>query len=262
MKHGADAMKQCAVCQDPTVLAAYVYDEVGDAERARIEQSLAHCARCRNELAALRDVRRDLGAWTPPEPGSIVQLPEAPPAPRLVWFSNPVWAPLAAAAMLILAFATAVANVEVRYGPEGFVVRTGQAGAAGPGQAAGPVAVSSQSDQVWRTELSAMEERLRREMRAAPAVQPASSRTMGDAEVLRRVRELLGESETRLQQEFALRLTQNARETEQQRRADLIRIAASFDQMSGLTGAELRRNGEALQQMQQYLVRTSAPPRR
>ena len=50
------------------ILVAYVYDEIGAAERAAFDAHLTACAPCRVEVAELRGVRAQLGRWAPPEP--------------------------------------------------------------------------------------------------------------------------------------------------------------------------------------------------
>ena len=42
---------------DKELLIAYLYDETGGAERARMEAHLQECAACRDELTALRGLR-------------------------------------------------------------------------------------------------------------------------------------------------------------------------------------------------------------
>ena len=55
-------------------------------------------------------------------------------------------------------------------------------------------------------------------------VQNASASDMSDAELLQRVREIVGQSETRQQRAFAARLTDLMREVDAQRRLDLATI--------------------------------------
>src|SRR5262245_25619228 len=74
----------------------------------------------------------------------------------------PAWAQ-AAAAILILGVAAGIANLEVRYNQDGLMVRTGWSKA----QAATPNAgAAARSDAVSRTELVALEDRLKHEVRA------------------------------------------------------------------------------------------------
>jgi hypothetical protein len=69
---------------------------------------------------------------------------------------------------------------------------------------------------------------------------------LSDAELLRRVREIVGQSETRQQQELTLRVNALAREVDRQRRVDL---AVMRDGLAGATGAAAARDT----QMMNYL---------
>ena len=46
---------------DKELLVAYLYDDIIDMDRARVERHLRECAACRAEAIALRTVRDDLG---------------------------------------------------------------------------------------------------------------------------------------------------------------------------------------------------------
>ncbi|MGE5200033.1 MAG: anti-sigma factor family protein, partial [Rhodospirillaceae bacterium] len=54
-------------CGNPDVLMSYLYDEGPREDRHAFEAHLRECGRCAAELEALRGVRGDLAAWTPPE---------------------------------------------------------------------------------------------------------------------------------------------------------------------------------------------------
>ena len=129
-------------------LIGYLYDELGAAERTTFEAHLASCAACRTEVAGLRRTREHLTRWAPPDPEfefHIVRGAAAPPPPARRWFGFvPQWAMAAAASVLVLAGAAAIAHVELRYGPDGFVVRTGWASAA-PAPVSGGTQVPSQA---------------------------------------------------------------------------------------------------------------------
>ena len=51
-------------------IVAFLYDEpdAGSAERVEFEAHLRACARCQADVADLREVRQQLGRWSPPEP--------------------------------------------------------------------------------------------------------------------------------------------------------------------------------------------------
>src|SRR5215471_3452119 len=50
------------------LLVSYLYDDINDMDRAKVDMHLRACEECRTELDALRDVRVDLGSWAPPLP--------------------------------------------------------------------------------------------------------------------------------------------------------------------------------------------------
>jgi hypothetical protein len=187
------------------------------------------------------------------------------------------WRPaagLAAAAVLVLAAASAIARVEVHSGPDGFTVRTGwtsgpSADAPAAARAADPapvpsvaIAPASANGAVDPALIAALDRRLRaletasREndaVRNASLVTTKSARA-ADADILRRMRELLSQSETRQQGELALRIAQVLRDVDSQRVEDLKRI------QQGLRGVEASVNAEAAIHREQtnYLLTTSA----
>ena len=94
------------------------------------------------------------------------------PQPRHVlrparwWSTVPAWAQ-AAAAMLVLAAGAAIANVQVRSGPDGFSVTTGWMHAAPAlSEPVDGAAVERRVDRTWRTALVALEQQLRNEIRS------------------------------------------------------------------------------------------------
>src|SRR5512138_3706752 len=119
-------------CGQKEALVSYLYDECDAAERGRVEAHLGTCAECRAEVAEFRNVRAQLAGWAPPdrELGFTIvpAFPAAAAASRAYWWRSPrLWMPagLAAAAVLLLASAAAIANLDVRYGQDGLVIRTG-----------------------------------------------------------------------------------------------------------------------------------------
>ena len=84
--------------------------------------------------------------------------------------------------------------------------------------------ISTALEQQLRTELHAVAGRGDR--RRPPVARPASAQS--DADVLRRVRALIEESERRQQRELALRVAQVMRDVDAQRRADLVKIDQSL----------------------------------
>jgi anti-sigma factor RsiW len=254
-------------CDDKEGLVAYLYDEIGAAQRRAVEAHLATCQECAAEIDTLSEVRRDLVEWLPPESDlgfTIVQKPAAVLRPAR-WRAAlvPAWAQVAAA-VLLLAAGVAIANVRVRYDSSGITVSTGwMHGASGAAPAAASVGMATSGstvglDQEWRTALASLEADLRRQMqtvRQESAPVTASSAVVGasDAALLKRVQALIDASEQRQRQELALRLTQFGRDVELQRRADLVRIEQGVGQWQGRTGAEVARQRELLN----YVVRVS-----
>jgi len=76
----------------------------------------------------------------------------------------------------------------------------------------------------------------------APAPAPSSD----DQALIRRVRALLDESEQRQQRELALRLAEVVRDTQVQRRADLVKIDQSLGVLQNQTSLEVRREVNSL----------------
>ena len=231
---------------------SYVYGGPGEFdrdERAAFDAHLALCEGCRTELAAFEEVRVALGGWSPPRLRSEGSLRfglsgrEAPaPSRRKSWRDIPVWAQTAAA-LLCLGVAAGMANLDVHYGADGLRVRTGWS--ASPAAGIQPAADAGSRVEIapWRAELTALEQRLRTDLRQAPAG-PADG---SGAEAERRVRTLVGESERRQQRELALRLAEAVREMSAQRQADLLKIDRNIGAVQSSTGREmLRQRSEML----------------
>jgi anti-sigma factor RsiW len=260
-------------CDDKHRLVSYLYGETSSEEQAAVESHLATCAECSAEFGALQDVRGHLAGWQAPETdlGFTITRAAAPlvptaPALRRSW-AVPAWAQ-AAAAVLVLSAGAAIANLEVRYGSDGFTVRTGwsrQVTASAAPSARPPVittasaagdADATRAAAAWQAALAESEKRLRAEFAAQRTSAPAPVLTRTGAsgdEVLRQVRALIEESERRQRRELALRVSQVTQDVEMQRRADLVRIEQNMGQIEGLTGAETARQRELLN----YLVRVS-----
>jgi hypothetical protein len=111
----------------------------------------------------------------------------------------------------------------------------------------------------WRAELTALEQRLRTDLRETPAATAANPAANAvNSETLRRVRALVEDSERRQQTELALRLAEAVREVNAQRQADLVRIDRNIGAMQNNTGREmLRQRNEMLNYVS---IRTAARP--
>jgi len=240
------------MCEDKELLVAYLYDDLTDVARATFDAHLRGCADCRSELKALRAVRGDLAAWAPPEPDfgfRMMNVRGGPPVQSWRAWWTPA-AGLAAAAVLVLAAAASLAHIEVHRGPDGITVRTGWAsidsavdpasGRIDSGRPAQDVRLSSTTDAGFIAEIE----------RRLNALEAASSRDSGvrhastlsarssDAEIIRRVRDLLAQSEHKQQGELALRISQVIRDVDAQRVADLTRIQKGLSNIDATVTAE------------------------
>lgn len=289
-------MNRHQLCLDKALLVSYLYDECVDAERKAVEVHLVECSDCAAELAGMRAVRGSLSQWETPEralgvrvvsqegeasSGAASQEPAPVTSPR-TWTPprrgpatesparqrvggpavGTAWWLQTAAAVLLVAAAAGVAQVEVRYGSDGLVVRTGWSRAAAP--ATGTQSISAQAQPPWRQDLAALEGELRRELSstsrstAAAGARPSETRETGgpglnEDALLRRVRALIEQSEQKQQRELAMRLADVVRDVDIQRRADQVRVQQTFGQLEGQTGVAVQQNRELLN----YLVRVS-----
>jgi hypothetical protein len=249
------------------LLIAYLYDEIDPAVRRSFEVHLSSCRACRHELEALRDVRSQLSSWAPPtaltasgrgaDAGGRTKSDRGQASARRVWWEDvPAWARVAAA-VLVFAASAGLANLTVHYDRDGVTVRTGWMK---PAETSAPAETRSAATAVvpasapWRSDLAALEEQLRGELRAVNA-HPAPARTgSSDAEILRQVRALISESERRQQSELALRVAAVVRDVNATRTADLARIEHTLGVLQNTTGAELIKQR---QQMMNYLTQVS-----
>jgi hypothetical protein len=150
-----------------------------------------------------------------------------------------------------LAVGAAIANLDIRVGSDGLVVRTGWSRP----QAVDAAAVSAGGAQPidWKQQAQQLDQRLREIEQAlarnrSGAVQSASASGLSDEAVLQ-VREMLGQSETRQQQVLAARLAAITRELDAQRRIDLASIDQGMARLQNTRGAEVRQYRDMIQQM-------------
>jgi anti-sigma factor RsiW len=263
-----------AICTYPDdrdeTLIAYLYDDIDAARRASFEAHVSSCAACSAELDGLRGVRRQLAAWAPPERQATVdsrpstvngqQFPrlatvDARLASGKQWLPDvPAWAQ-AAAAMLILGVAAGIANFDIHYDANGLSIRTGWSR-----PSAAPPRAEIVTNGVTRTELVALEQRLRDEVRtlqtgahAVAASDASPSRASADGDLMRRVRTMLDEGEKRHQRELALRVGEVLRDVNAQRQADLVRIDRSLGLVENNLGVEVLKQRERVN----YLMRVN-----
>jgi hypothetical protein len=202
-----------------------LYGEADAEARARLEAHLGECEACREELAALARIRKDLQAW---------RLPRRASAPVRRGVFVPTW--LAAAAALLL-------GVGLGLSASGyFSLRR---------------AVLEQSARA-----QALEERQRQ---TTQALQAALARTTAtrfeDAALLTHVDARLDlklrESEARQARQLELRLGDFGARSQAQRRVDLARVAEGLSYLDGRHGQELARTNELMS----YVLDTSARKR-
>jgi hypothetical protein len=251
------------MCDRGESIVGYVYDELAGAHRSEFEAHLATCADCRTEVAGLTSTRRHLATWKPPEPDlgfRVIGGGTAPAAalPRRHRFT-PAFA-FAAAAVIVLAVAAAIANIEVRYGGDGSVtVRTGwaasppasdgtQTAQASPRDGALPAQAASDFAELDRR-LREIETAMTTTPEAGSGVQMAADTRLSDAEILRRVRQIVSDAEARQEAATAQRLLDVFHDFNQQRRADLALIQQGLGHYQGLTNAEIAQNRELVNQL-------------
>lgn len=253
---------------DREQLISYLYDDVAADDRLAFERHLRGCSECQDELAGLRSLRSTLTAWTPPQPNlafevvdtrahtempTLAHIPQRAPAKWRSWWT-PV-AGLAAAAVLVLAVASAIAHVEFRYGADGFSIRTGWNTSAPATSTASVVPSTASADEAKKLEASYADVSRRLhdlEIAERNAVAPSPIRTVAqitpsrssDAEMLTRVRDLLAQSESKQQRELALRIAQVVRDMDAQRTADLSRIQQGLGRIDAMTTADAAAHRE------------------
>jgi hypothetical protein len=241
-------------CDRQEQLVGYLYDEVDARERRDVDAHLAVCVDCRIELEGLRATRTHLALWAPPEPdlgfrlirGGTAPAPALPRRSRLV----PAFT-FAAAAVIILAVAAAIANIEVQYGDNGMTVRTGwnraeitaTATPAPVVQPAAPVNASLDTTEFERR-LNEIESRLE----SRPAAAPIATSRPSDQDLLRQVRELINQAESRQRLALAQGIMQVINDFERQRRTDLAMFEQGNYQHQRLTNAELQQTRDMVQQ--------------
>ena len=252
------------IADNQDALLDYLYEEGDSAERVTIARHLQECAKCSVAVLEYQTVRGMLKEWTPPASQlgfRIVQdsgsLPSATVDARARGGSSWGWGPTttkqssrwtqAAAAAVLFAAGMAVSQLDVEYGQGALTVRSRSAAPAAPRTASielppapqsAPVAVASRPE-------------------AHPASVNAANEKAGNDEIIRRMREMIEQSEIRQQRQLALRLSQVASEVDTQHRADLQRIQQNLGQIEMETGAQIDQQ----RQQMEYLVRTSGGAR-
>jgi hypothetical protein len=197
-----------------------------DAEAARrVDAHRACCAACREELEALRRVRRDLRAWTQP---ALAPLAAArPPRPgRLGWLSA------AAGIIAALAGALVLGGAEVRYEEGRLSARLGR----------------SRLAELERS-LTEMEARHRAEVASLQAALGPRGPALDETAFMQRVQALIEDDQRRQDLLFRDRLARLEARSEAQRRDDLSRVRASLTYLDGKTGLRAAQTTELLGQL-------------
>ena len=243
-------------------LVAYLYGDSAPVERAAFESHLSTCSTCRDELEALGGVRRQLSRWAPPEMRTLgnamrpasdagstwsTLTPGTPgAAPSRTWWDEvPAWAQVAAA-VLVLGAAAGAANLNMHYGQDGFSVQTGWIR---PAPARSETAASAASQAPWRADLTRLDQQLRADLRPVSAqvsAEPVAGAGTRDADLLRRVRALINDSEKRQQTELALRVGQVSHDVQIQRAADLNLIERNLRGIQSTTGYAVAQQNQTI----------------
>ena len=189
-----------------------LYGEADVAARERVREHLDACPGCRDEMAALRGLRRDLGAW---------RLPQPRPALTPRGFVLPRW--LAAAALFLLGFGATL-------GATGYLSLRR--------------ALAEQ-----QTRADALEQKQRESQRALAAALAQVPALGGDALLARvdaRVDERLRTGQTDEQRRLDRQLADWQERADVRRRVDMAQVAASLSYLDGRHGEQLARTNELL----------------
>ena len=196
-----------------------LYGEAAPAVAGRLEEHQAACRACRDELSSFRRLRRDLASWRMP--------PDLVRAPRRLSSARPYLA-MAAALVLLVTGGLALRGSELRYEQGRFAFRLGQA----PEPAA------------FSAALAAQEERHRREMDALRVTVATGSRS--DEDTLRRVQQMIADSEARQATLVTTGLTRLEERTEARRQYDLAQVGAGLSYLDGKAGLQAARTTELM----------------
>jgi hypothetical protein len=204
-----------------------LYGEADGPARERVEAHLQECEACREEMAALRRLRRDLAAWTiaePPRRGRV-RIPRLAPAGLL------------AAAVVVLALGT------------GLVLR---AQASLRRDLAAQETRALQRERLYREEMASLRSSLA--SRAPTGASDADALLQAvDGRIEARVRASERRQDERLRASFA---DWSAR-VEAQRRVDLARVAAGLSYLDGRHAQQLARTNELME----YVLGTASAKR-
>jgi anti-sigma factor RsiW len=246
-------------------LVGYLYGELDAAERTAFDAHLTTCGECRAEVVDLRETRQHLTTWAPPQPEfnfHIVRGAAPATVPRRRFAFVPQWAMAAAASLLVLAGAAAIAHVELRYGPDGVVVRTGWASAAAQPQAAAPpdgqAAATAASSEQLKAAVQVLESRLLELERAQTPQTTKVAAPLPAAITAPDLRRILAQSEARQREEMAVQMSQIWKDFSAARVTDFARLQDTIGRAQGVTNQQLRQHRESIES----LYRVSASQQR
>jgi anti-sigma factor RsiW len=214
-----------------------LYGEADPAATRRVEDHLARCPDCRDELDSLRGLRGDLARWEVP---ASLRTPRAPASPVLrgAW-----WRPALAAATVVLALGATLglSGSELRYDAGRVSFRLGRGPATPPPD---PALREVES------RLRALEARHQETLRTLQAAL-ASRHDRDTADPLPNVERLIADSEARQTLLLEARLEDYADRADRQRRSDLAQVSAGLSYLDGKTGLQVARTTELVGQVLQ-----------
>lgn len=229
----------CSGFRDDLMDVLYGEASADTAERFAVHVSA--CSPCQEELASLRGVRRDLQAWGEPRPQARI----------LRFFRVPTMRTMAAAAAIVLAFGTGVLtsrSVQVRDGEIAINWKGGQNTEIRE-QLAKAEAAHQAEIQAIRAQFASTQPG------GAPAA-PSSEESVN----MRRVLELIHESEARQTMLLQTSLNQLGEHAEAQRRYDLAQVAAGLSYLESKTGADIARTNKAMSEALKVAPPAEAQP--
>jgi len=200
-----------------------LYGEADAAAHRRFDEHQAACPACRQEIAGLRRLRRDLAAWPLP-PALRPRRGRSARAWRVL--------PVAAGVVLALGAALGFSGSELRYDEGRIAFRLGRAPAAVP-------------DRTVDERIAALEARHRAEIQALRA-DLAQAKDEGDAVLLARVSEMIRGSEARQAVIVGASMASLRDENDAKRRYDLAQVGAGLSYLEGKTGLQAARTTELM----------------
>lgn len=206
---------ECSVLRDERL--DVLYGEADPVTLRRVEEHLAACAACREEMKELGRVRQALASW------KLLPRPRALVPPRRLWPA------LAAAAILLLAIggALGLSGSELAYQNGAFRFRLGRA------------------DTDLQRLLQEQEARHRQEIRSLEA-SLAGAPAREDSALLAQVAAMIRASESRQAELLQARFADFSERTEARRRYDLARISAGLSYLDVKNGQHVARTTELM----------------